>query len=384
LKKSALGVLFLTVVVDLLGFGIVLPLLPRYAEMYDVSGAQIGLLFASFSAMQFLCAPFWGRLSDRIGRRGPLMIGLFGSVASYTLFAFADSYELLLVSRITAGFFGATIGTAQAYIADVTGREDRGKQMALIGAAFGVGFTVGPAVGGLSYGWFGPAAPGLVAAGLSAIALLLAWRVLPEPESHLAPKERKLFDGAALRHAAQTPGLLLVIGLQFLATFCFANFEGTLARLSEDRWHMDIKENGFIFTYVGFCLLLAQGFIVRRFLPRFGEVKFVYVGALLLGLGLAGVAAGFDPILILPVPVLGFSMLSPSLSSLLSLKTPAHMQGEVLGLGQSALALARIAGPYLGNVLYDITPETPFWVAGGVAVFALLMASGLRPQSADN
>ena len=370
---------------DLLGFGIVLPLLPRYAELYDVSGAAIGLLFASFSLMQFLFAPLWGRLSDRYGRRPLLMLGLFGSVLSYTLFAFANSYALLLVSRLAAGLFGATIGTAQAYIADVTGHHDRGKEMALIGAAFGVGFTIGPAVGGLSHGWWGPAAPGLIAAGFSLLALLMAWKKLPEPQKKSEPRERKLLDFAALKHAFATPTLPLILGLAAVSTFAFANFEGTLARLSEKRWGYDITQNGFIFAYVGFCLLMAQGFIVRRFMPKVGEARFAVLGCLVLGAGLAGIGMQYRPLAILPVAVLGFSMLSPSLSSLLSRRTPAHMQGEILGLNQSGLAMARILGPWAGNIWFDRSPESPFWISAvfmGVAFLGALTL--LRRPAADS
>ena len=349
-----------------------LPLLPLYGELYDVSGAGIGLLFASFSIMQFLFAPLWGRLSDRFGRRPLLMLGLAGSVASYTLFAFADSYEMLLASRIAAGVFGATIATAQAYIADVTGHHDRGKEMALIGAAFGVGFTIGPAIGGLSHAWWGPKAPGLIAAGFSLVAFLMAWKKLPEPSKATDPRIRRLFDFAALKHACRTPLLPLILLLAAVSTYCFANFEGTLARLSKARWDYDIKQNGFIFAYVGFCLLIAQGFIVRRFMPKVGEARFVVMGCLVLGAGLAGIGLRMPPLAILPIAVLGFSMLSPSLSSLLSRATPANMQGEILGLNQSGLALARILGPWSGNIWFDTSPETPFWIAAGVMGVALI------------
>ncbi|MHC4339496.1 MAG: MFS transporter [Planctomycetota bacterium] len=379
MKRSALGVLFLTVVVDLLGFGIVLPLLPRYAEIYRANGAEIGLLFASFSAMQFLCAPFWGRLSDRYGRRPLLMLGLFGSVLSYLLFAFADSYTMLLVSRIAAGVFGATIGTAQAYIADVTGHEDRGKQMALIGAAFGVGFTLGPSIGGLADHYLGQTAPGLFAAGLSLVAFLMAWRSLPEPERHLPPRLRPLLDTTAIRHSVAISGVPLILTLAVVVTFCFAVFEGTLARFTV-RWGYDIRENGFIFTYVGACLLIAQGLVVRRLMGRVGEVNFSILGSLLLSAGLAGVAMGeaLTAIFMLPVAVLGYSMLSPSLASLLSRRTPAEMQGEMLGLNQSGLALARILGPWIGNVLFDLSPETPYWGSAAIMLLAFLAAFGLK------
>ncbi|MHC4490841.1 MAG: MFS transporter [Planctomycetota bacterium] len=383
MRKSALGVLFLTVFIDLLGFGIVIPLLPRYARDFRASGVEIGLVLASFSAMQFLFAPFWGRLSDAYGRRRLILLGLFGSVVSYLLFAIADTYALLLVSRILAGIFAATIGTAQAYIADVTGREDRGKGMALIGAAFGVGFTFGPVIGWLAHDFGGSAGPGLAAAGLSALALLLAWFKLPEPERHRAPRAGGLFGGAALRWATARPSVALILGLYVLTTFCFANFEGTLALLTKDKWGHGIRGNGLLFTYIGVCLLISQGVLVRRLMPRVGERNFTRMGSVLLACGLAGIAVGGSRLawvlFVLAVSVLGFAMITPSLTSLLSLHTPDHMQGEVLGVGQSGLSLARIFGPFLGNVLFAVWWEAPYWLGAGLMVLAFGGALLLRP-----
>lgn len=385
MKKSALGVLFLTVFVDLLGFGIVLPLLPRYAHAFDASDGAIGLLLASFSAMQFLFAPMWGRLSDTYGRRRLIMLGLLGSVGSYVLFAVARSYTVLLISRILAGIFAATIGTAQAYIADVTGHADRGKQMALIGAAFGVGFTLGPVLGWLSHEGLGMSGPGVVAASFSVVAFLLAWRKLPEPERHVPLEKRGWFSTQGLRLALRTPGVPLILLLQIVAVFCFANFEGTLARLTEEKWGYDIQGNGLLFTYVGFCLLMAQGFVVRRFMPRVGERNFARLGCLLLGAGLLGIAAGGGQLAwilgVLAVAVFGFAMISPSLSSLLSLATPSDRQGEILGIGQSGLSLARILGPWAGMSLFAVSPETPYWSSAALMALALGGALLLRPNS---
>ncbi len=396
MKKSPLFVLFLVVVVDLIGFGLVLPLLPRYATDFHASGLETGLLQASFSVMQLFFMPLWGRLSDRIGRRPVLMVGLGGSVVSYALFGVADSLTLLFVSRIAAGIFGATIGTAQAYIADVTTQADRGKGMAVIGAAFGLGFAIGPTIGGVAHDQLGATAPGFIAAGLSLFAFLFAWRALPEPERRASSHRSGLFGGEGLRHALATPTLPLVIALQFVATFAFANFEGTLSLLTKVKWDYDPTHNGFLFSYVGICLLVFQGAVVRRFMPRVGELNFVVAGTLILAVGLVGVAVATttnQALMVLPVAVLGFSMLTPSLASLLSRRTPAHMQGEVLGLGQSSLALARILGPFVGIGLMGIrhpaegvteaaTPERPYWLAAAVMGVAFVGAIVLRARPA--
>lgn len=384
LKRSALGALFLTVFIDLLGFGIVLPLLPRYADDLRASGWQIGLLFAAFSGMQFLFAPLWGRLSDKHGRRRLILLGLCGSTAAYLLFAFAKSYALLLASRLLAGVFAATIGTAQAYIADVTGETQRGRGMALIGAAFGIGFTFGPVLGWLTHE-LGPAWPGLAAAALSLSALLFAWRKLPEPERHAAREPRARFAG--LVHVAGHPRVMLVVGLQFAATFAFAAFEGTLALLTKREYGYGFRGTGLLFTYIGFCLLVAQGMLVRRLMPRVGERAFARFGALCLGAGLVGiplVGAGLGGVLpVLAVTVLGFAMLTPSLSSLLSLHTPEAMQGEVLGIGQSSLSLARILGPFLGNVLFARGADLPYWTAAAVMLVAASLTLALPGRPSD-
>lgn len=382
MRRSALAVLFLAVFVDLVGFGIVIPLLPRYAEELRASNAAIGLLMASFSAMQFLFAPMWGRLSDRVGRRPVLLVGLFGSVLSYALFAAADSLALLFASRIAAGVFGATIGVAQAYIADVTGAGERGRGMALIGAAFGLGFTFGPAMGGLVHHHLGPAAPGVVAASLSLAALLLAWRALPEPERRDAgPRAPSRL--AALARALTLRTVPLVLALQVVATVAFAGFESTLARYTRARWEYDASENGFVFTYVGVCLLVSQGFLVRRWMPRAGERNLVAFGALALAAGLLAVAAATGTaaaLASLPLVVLGFSMITPSLASLLSLATPRAMHGEIFGVSQSGLSLARIVGPVLGNLLFQRAPGAPYLAGAALMALAFLGALALRAK----
>jgi MFS family permease len=311
------------------------------------------------------------------------MIGLFGSILAYSMFAMAHSYSVLLASRIAAGIFGATIGTAQAYIADVTDETGRGKGMALIGAAFGIGFTVGPAIGGLA-GEGHSGTPGWIAAGLSAVALAMAWRMLPEPERHRDRAEGGgLFGFGGLRHVLATPTLPLVVGLQVFATFVFANFESTLSLLTKVRFDYGVRENGWLFTYVGLCLVVAQGAVVRRYMPKVGELNFVLLGTSLLTVGLFGLswAPTLGPLLAaLGVVVFGFAMVTPSLSSLLSLRSPASIQGEVLGINQSGLSLARIAGPIVGNLLFVRSDHLPATVGGVLMAVCVLFAAALRTR----
>jgi DHA1 family tetracycline resistance protein-like MFS transporter len=433
-NKSTLFIVFATVFIDLLGFGIVLPLLPRYGALFNAGGWQLGLLMASFSAMQFLFAPMWGSLSDRIGRRPVLLLGLAGSTVSYGLFGLVsaqgrDALILgfspliwLYITRIGAGISGATISTAQAVIADCTGVENRGKGMALIGAAFGIGFTFGPLIGaacvtddaavalndaqwaavkawedettpvseqlfretvfaGTNISRANDAAisallatplarnelqqrllrppsgmPGYVASVLSAMAFLLATFKLQEsrrPSQTAAGSSHRAFrPGEVLRHLS-TPGLSVILLAVFITTFGFAQFESTLSLLT-DRFGYSAQWNFLLYAYVGLVLTIGQGMLVRRFLPRTGERRMALIGVTLMTIGFSLIGAmGLDYLpgkalwFILPIVVIGFSAVTPSLQSMLSQAASSDEQGSVLGTGQSLSSLARILGPAL-------------------------------------
>ncbi|MBS0262874.1 MAG: MFS transporter [Planctomycetes bacterium] len=422
-SRTPLLIIFITVFIDLLGFGIVLPLLPRYAKHFSVSGGTLGLLMASFSAMQFLFAPLWGRLSDRVGRRPILILGLAGSAVFYSLFGYATSLGAdghllglgvvpwLFICRICAGIAGATIPTAQAYIADVTGPKERAKGMALIGAAFGIGFTFGPLLGAPFVPGGAPsfsesvvvenveaastvdpadsetppsAAPGYVAGVLSSLAMLSAIFLLPEsltPQSQSAA--RNWLDFSQLKHAVSHPPIGLVLATIFLTTFAFAQFESTLSLLTK-RFGLADRSNYYVFAYIGFILSLSQGFLVRRLAPRLGEKVMCIAGTLmmtvgLLLIGLAGHAQSATNLyVVLPVAVVGFSAVTPSLQSLLSRHTAESQQGGILGLGQSISALARILGPWLGMKLFDLNGDWPYWFGAGMMAFGVLMTLVLR------
>lgn len=390
-RKSPLLAVFLTVVIDLLGFGIVLPLLPLYGKEFNAHGPTLGLLFISFSVMQFIFAPLWGRLSDRVGRRPVMLIGLCGSTGSYVLFGLAPltsaPLAMLFISRSLAGIFGGTISTAYAYIADVTTREERARGMALIGAAFGIGFTIGPAIGGLGH-LISPAAPGLIAAGFSALALLYAVRNLPEPERHKRESSRSWLSLGALRKAVATPGVGSILAIGFITVACFGLLEATLSLLGKDVYDFEPWQVGLLFSYFGFWSALNQGVIVRRMLKKIREEVMLVIGPVLLGLGLMGLAV-VDTLLALaiiaPLPVLGFGMIMPSLSSLLSRRTPPTEQGGMLGLNQSLQSLARIVGPYAGITLFESEMALPFYVGAGAMLIPLALAFALRraPAVAD-
>ncbi|HEV3138339.1 MAG TPA: MFS transporter, partial [Pirellulales bacterium] len=363
--KASLLVIFLTVFIDLLGFGMVLPLLPIYAkdfahqlgleEGHAHIGLLIGLLMSSFSLMQFVFAPLWGRVSDRVGRRPILMVGLAGSTIFYTLFGIATVFKslpLLFTSRIGAGIAGATISTAQAYIADATSLENRAKGMALIGAAFGLGFTFGPLFGFLAVpsgtGDPGPG-PGYAAAGLSAGALLLAYFKLPESlqPGNQAPA-RHWLDPTALREALATPAIGVLLLAIFVCIFSFANFESTLSLTISDSqvgYEFDFRGVCLTFAFVGFVLTLVQGGIVRRVSGRIPEAMMATLGTLVeivgfLILARAASHASLSLLLVgLAVVVSGFAFITPSLNSLLSRWSDPTKQGGILGIGQSISSL---------------------------------------------
>jgi MFS family permease len=425
-RRGSLLVIFLTVFIDLLGFGIVLPLLPIYAkhfaEQHGLSTEQmgwlIGLLMSSFSAMQFLFLPIWGRLSDRYGRRPILMIGLAASTVFYFMFGLAavwHSLAGLFVARIGAGIAGATISTAQAYIADTTSKENRAKGMALIGAAFALGFTLGPLLGAAALLAGGKVAlspwPGYVASALSGAALLLAVFKLPEswqPGGRAA--QRSLFDRSALQAALSTPSIALLLATSVVAVFSFANFESTLslqiaqiveqhaklgdAPTSELLDGLVRRVEGFgyteqddivqivvlaAFAYLGIVLTLAQGFLVRRLAGRMSEGTMAAFGAVTATAGFVLLAwsaqrGDFTQLLwAMALEVTGFAFVNPSLQSLISRRSDPAQQGGILGLGQSATSLARILGPVFGLRLFAQSPAAPYWAAAGLMVVGLAM-----------
>jgi MFS family permease len=413
--RSALLVVFLVVFIDLLGFGLVLPLLPRYADAMvqgedsaaggpardPFGGLVIGLAYAAFSAMQFVFAPIWGSWSDRVGRRPILLLGLAGSVVFYSLFGIASSLPtdpewrwigltLLFASRLGAGAFCATIPTAQAVIADTTTPDRRSRGMALIGAAFGIGFTFGPLIGlaALELWPNQPGGPGFLAAGLSFLALLLGLRLLPETLPALdKPRIQRGFQLGRFLQVLRDPNVGFLVFLFAVTTFAFANFETTLSLLTRDVLGYANRPNFFVFAFVGVTLLITQGFLYQR-LARRGvrEATFVSLGLTFLMLGMAALGGlallvGTDaarswgpPILFgaLLAEVVGFAFVTPSLQSLISRRSDSRRQGEILGVNQSAGALARIVGPIVGLTLFKSwdAPVLPY--ALGFLLLAVL------------
>lgn len=385
---------FLTVFIDLLGFGIVIPLLPIYSKAFGASEMSLGLLFASFSAMQFVFAPFWGRVSDRFGRRPVLVGGLLGTAASYVLFGLARSMPMLFVARMLAGFFGANVATAQAYIADVSSPRERAKGMGMIGAAFGLGFTFGPLVGGELVA-VSMSAPGFLAAALSLTAAVFGFVRLPEPARH-RDESARLFGFETLRAAWTTRRIGVVLLLYFLAILSFSGFESMFIRFglakfpdvfgvtqSIERAGMDevlaaAPIAGRYMFFIGLMAAAIQGGLIRRLVPRFGETKLIVAGPFLLGVAfcIIGLAPSWGLVIVgCGIMPFGFGINNPALTSLLSRAAPHERQGAFLGLNQSLGSLARVAGPLSAGFVFERAgPEGPFLNAAAILLVATLVA----------
>ena len=384
MRKATLGTLFLTVFLDLVGFGLVIPFLPAMARDMGSSDFLAAALASCFSLMQFLAVPIWGRLSDRVGRRPVLLWSIAGSSLGMVFLGFAQTLPLLFLARLFSGFATANIAVAQAYIADITTPENRSKGMAVIGIGFGLGFMIGPFIGG-ELGRFHimghqGTLPAFVAAGLSAINFVMALKLLPESlaKENRSTRKRMLVDWQALRDVKAYPGVRAVLFIFFVSTFWFALF--TL-----DAFAMNVTNTGRIFGLVGLVSVVVQGGLIGRLTKRFGEVTLITTSIVLLIVGFllhaACVGRGV-PMLILAAMVasVGTALHMPSVSGYVSRSVPADVQGSTLGLMQSGSALARATGPVLWGMLYDgLGLRAPFLI-GAVALAGLLAISPRLPR----
>ncbi len=421
--RAALLVVFLTVFIDLLGFGIVLPVLPRQATPYlnaiglpplegGAGGAVIGLLFAVFSLMQFIFSPIWGRFSDRIGRRPILLLSLTGSVVFYALYGYAVSVPvepaptrsaalfalgLILLARVGAGIAGASVGTAAAVIADCTTPENRARGMALIGIAFGGGFTLGPLIAYFGLALFDQArwGVGAIASLLSAVALLIAIFVFRETRRPGAGASKEFPSVARSLTVLRMPDVGLLVLVYFLTIFAMASFESTLALFTKAAFAMGDDANFLVFAAIGFVLMLTGG-LYRPLAKRLPEQRLLATGTTLMLFGLAAVglvawgvmgrgevAEAGSPWRVAfyaaaALAVSGFAFVNPSVSALISRRADADRQGEVLGVNQSFASLARILGPLVGLSLFSLHPSHVLPYA--TAVLVLLVVAVIQPR----
>jgi DHA1 family tetracycline resistance protein-like MFS transporter len=381
-NRSALAILFVIVFIDLLGFGMVIPVMPLYAERLGASEAWTGLLSAGYSAMQFVFAPIWGRLSDRIGRRPVLLASIAMTAVAFAMYGLASTFALLLLSRLFAGAATANIAIARAFVADVTPPEGRARGMGIIGAAFGLGFVLGPAIGGFLSHW-SLALPGFAAAGLAAANGIAAWFILPEPEHRFSVDRRPRF--AAMREELARPGIRRVIAIYFITVLAFSAMEATYAFLAKQRYGLAESSVSYVFAYIGVLLVIVQGGLIGRLSRRFGEKPLLIAGLVLQAVALASLPfAGSVPGLLAATAPLavGAGLTQPALSALLSRFARAADQGGTLGIGESAAAFGRIIGPEAGTWTFGQW-SIAFPYVGGAALMALAAAVGVTVRPAD-
>jgi MFS transporter, DHA1 family, tetracycline resistance protein len=379
-QQRSMPILFLIVFIDLVGFGLVIPLLPFYAERFAASPLQMTTLFATYSLMSMVTAPLWGRLSDRVGRRPVLMASMAAAALAYLWLAFASRLWMLFAARAFAGACAGNIAAAQAYIADVTPPERRAQGMGMIGAAFGLGFIIGPVLGGMIAGndlaTADLATPGLIAAGLSLAACLGVVLLLPESRSAAsAPVSHGRI--AAVRAAFLQPALAQLLAVFFLAILAFAGMETTFAWWGIAQFGWGPRPIGFVFFYVGLLSALMQGVLIGPLTRRWGEEWLMLSGLALISLGLLALSLtrGLMPLAVaLTALALGMGAMQPSLNSLISRRAGAAEQGEVMGVAQSVGSLSRVLGPLLAGALFTgFGHNSPFlWgavlVAGALAI----------------
>lgn len=402
MKRSPLVVIFVTVFIDLVGFGIVIPVLPFYAEgtEFNVSPRTVGFLFASYSIMQLIFSPILGRISDKYGRRPVLFLSIIGTGIGFLLLGFARTVWMLFAGRILDGITGGNISTAQAYIADITTKENRAKGMGLIGAAFGLGFIFGPAIGGILSGW-GIHVPFFFAAALCFANATLLYFTLPETVSRDHPARQSAAGGRSWTYVFESfkqPKLGFVLAIYFLFIVAFSIMTTSFSLYTMFRFGYDAQHTGYLFAYVGLIAVIIQGGLIGRLVKRFGELPLVIFGALCFAVSLfavpfVGPAAGGLAALLIGGGVfsMGNSLATPALTSLASKSAGAAQQGTVLGVTQSVASLARAVGPSLAAILInssiphvgaDKEPHNmsdhslfvTFWAAAAIMFIAFLLA----------
>jgi MFS family permease len=379
--RRGLAVLFSVVIVDLIGFGIVMPALPFWAREFGADATTLGLLMSSYAVAQFVCAPLWGRLSDRVGRRPVLLGTIVGTAAALLAVGLAPSLVWLFAARIAAGAFAANVSVASAYISDVTAPEERTRWMGMLGASFGVGFVLGPAIGGLLQP-FGHAVPMLVAAALAGANWLFALVRLREPERHAAGARA----GGGRLGVLRDPIVRRITLANLLFSLAVTQLETLFAFFMMDRFAWDMRGVGFVLAGMAVVMGGIQGGGMKALSARFPERSLVVAGVLLLAVGFGGVPLpGSVPLLLLPLGLaaVGRAVAQPALLSLASQAARPDQRGLVMGAFQSSASLARIFGPALGGLLYDVSLPAPFWMASALLLVVALGARALPRGAAS-
>ncbi len=384
-SRARLGVIFFTVLIDLIGFGIVLPILPMYAQRFGAQGIGYGALIFVFSAMQFLATALLGRVSDRIGRRPILLTTMLFNAAGYILFAFAPSYALLFIARVISGFASGNISAAQAYVADITTPAERSRGMGTIGASFGIGFVLGPLIGGLADHYIGHLAPGLIAAGLSMVNFFSASAILRESLAAEHRTTRALFDFGHMIEALGRKQLRPLMLVWLLAPFSFSGYTVVLPLHAAKAFGWGAKDLGWLFVVIGAIAACVQGFLFGRIERRTGARLLLILGLFGMAISIAAVPFVASSLLVYVWTVpLAFanSLFSPAASGLVSIYADPTEQGTILGAAQAFAALGRSGGPLAAGWAYDgLGSRTAFLFAAGVMLVGGLISLGLGPVS---
>lgn len=385
-QYRALGTLFFVVFLNLVGFGIVIPLLPFYGRAFDASAAEVTILFSAYSLGMFISEPFWGRVSDKIGRKPVLLLTLGGNVLAYALLAFASTYESVLGIRLLAGLLAGNIATSQAYVADVSPPDIRARRMGLMGAAFGMGFTLGPALGGfLAAGQTGMdvfMVPMLAASGMSLLAFIATIFILKESNRHMADARDKSKPTVSLLSVIKRHTVGRVIFGTLLMTAGFSAMESSFGLWAEDHLKLGAAEVGFIFSYIGIIVALTQVAIIGPVVKRIGERNTLVTGFAIMTVSLAllPLSPGVWPSLIPTGGIaLGMALSSPTINAIISKCSGDHEQGRIIGINMSAGSLSRIFGPVAGGSIYTLMgPGSSFVMASVLMLFAFLAALTLK------
>ncbi|HEX7735784.1 MAG TPA: MFS transporter [Ktedonobacteraceae bacterium] len=374
--RSPLFLMALTIFIDFTGFGLVIPLLPFWAEHLGAGPLGVGLILTSYALAQFVFTPILGALSDRYGRKRIILISLCIEVVSFALTALAGSLPMLLFARVIGGIGASNIGSAQAVVADVTPPEKRAAGMGAIGAAIGMGFVVGPALGGI-FSLHGGTLPFWIALGMALLNTLLVLFLLPETrklQEKVTAREGFIFSGwgKVIRHKA----IVSLVLVNLLYTLAFTGMEAVFALLTQKNFGWGATQNGYIFTYIGVIIVLMQGGLVKQLVKRWGERNLMLTGLVLLAIGLVMLIWSSNLALLLiatGVPSIGDGAVTPTSSAVLSLLAPADEQGEILGFSQGLGGLGRTIGPAIAGALFSVGPGLPFLAGGAFALLAILV-----------
>ena len=386
-------ILLLTVFIDMICFSMIFPVLPYFVKEMQLSDIMVGIAAASFALMNFICSPLWGSMSDRKGRRPVMLISIAITFVANIILAFTNGLALLLLARIAAGIGSANISVAQAYMADISKPEERTKNLGMIGAVFGLGFIIGPVVGGYLKSFSGEGSVlwvGLGAAILNALNLTWAYFSLKESNQNIDKnKKRSLNPLEQIIRWLQAPVINQLMWIFFLYVTAFSMMQITSGLLWKEKYGLNEKQTSYVFALIGIVSALSQGLFIRWFTKRYTEKQLIISGALLMGVSLALIPVPpkdlFIPYELILVALLAFgnSLITPPLTSWLSKIAPPQSVGQVMGANQSFASLSRAIGPALGGLLYPLWHSVPFFVSGAIMIVPLWLIWKMKPQTAS-